>query len=519
MGRGRRACKYLGIIFIFSLLVQGSCAAESTDTRNDTINNTQTFPWILLLPLFLGSLLFLCWMCRFFDRMNFCFVIFILVALLLWLQSPFDLISGIARLILIGLILVFIFGVILYEILKQRKGDESNTRGQSDTIDKSNLIMGLHDILRNFIIIFAVLIWPIVLLYFDQNRISYVTFYGIDNFKFPVYIIAASYIGVLSYLFLSIEETFGHLIPEYEKMSITWSYLRRIFIAPFIAITGFYLLNDLQNRAIFSEISDYFVFVFSFFAGVFTKTIEDWIYLWVQKLLPGAKKEEFSARTKYEVKESDFVKKLGCDEDLAYMLYNAKIRKIEELASFNGKEDELMRKVNLDTRNLGEGIGCLLKNRAKTLGNYTKEQIQLYICRAKYYADMDKKSDLVKDLNMDRDLAFKLCLRAGIKTLDDLIKCDPKEVYEKICDCKKEAEELAKRKNIDIKEAYKELCEYSEEEIKNFKEKAEKLAKEKAEAKKGGRYLESVNTAENNTESKTLENHSDKVNEDPKEGQ
>ena len=482
----------------------------------------------------------MCWMCRFFDRMNFCFVTFLLVALLLWFQSS-NLISREIGQILIDLIITSIVIVILYEsfftqrtegknklvtsfhniaeniiaifaafiwpfmiiylilyfsalllgitsdyisreiyyylifftiilisifetICKQRKGNESS---QSKEDNQSNLIMSLHDILRNFIVIFAVLIWPIVFLYFDRNRISYVTFYGIEKLQFPVYIIAASFIGVLSYLLLSIEETFGHLIPEYEKISIAWSYLRRIFIAPFIAIIGFYVLNDLQNRDEFSEINDYFVFVFSFFAGVFTKTIEEWIYAWVQKLLPGDKKEEFSARIKYEVKKSDFVKILGCDEDLAYMLYNAKIRTIEELASFKD-ECELMKRVNLDTRNLGEGTGCPLKNRAGTLGSYKKEQLQLYIHRAKYYTEMGQKSDLVIKLKMDRDLAFKLCLRAGIKDTDGLKNCDPKYVHKKICDYKKESQE-----------AHDRLCECSEEVIQNFKEKAKKKKKKK----------------------------------------
>ncbi len=503
MGRGSGVCKFLGIIFIFSLLVNGSCAAEENDetntnlndpinstligtingtinstindatnetiigvingTINGTISNKEMFSSILLLPLFLGALIFLFWLCRFFDRMNFCFVIFLLIALLLellWLHAV-DLISKVVPYIIV-LILISILYVIYYE---RKKRDENNASG------KSNLIMGLHDILRNFIVIFAVLIWPIVLLYFDRNRINYVTFYGIKELQFPVYIIAASFIGILSYLFLSIEETFGHLIPEYEKMSIVWSYLRRIFIAPFIAIIGFYLLNDLQNRDEFSEINDYFVFVFSFFAGVFTKTIEEWIYAWVQKLLPGAKNKEFSARIKYEVKESDFVKKLGCDEDLAYMLYNAKIRTIEELASFNNNMGILINKVNIDTRNQGEGTNCPLNEMKNTLGSYTEEQLQLYIDRAERYTKMDEISDLVKYLKMDRDLAFKLWLRAGIKDTDGLKNCDPKYVHKKICDYKKESQEVHDR-----------LCECSEDIIQKFKEEAQK-EKEKEESK------------------------------------
>ena len=102
MGRGSGVCKFLVIIFTFSLLVQGVCVAESTNnisndtiaeingsingsingTINSTINdeknntiidiisgtvnvtidgtlkNTQMFSWVLLLPLFLGAFFF-----------------------------------------------------------------------------------------------------------------------------------------------------------------------------------------------------------------------------------------------------------------------------------------------------------------------------------------------------------------------------------------------------------------------------------------------------------------------------
>jgi hypothetical protein len=177
MGRGRGACKFLGIIFIFSLLLQGSCTAESTNnvstdilngtingtingkiigtinsTANNTTNNKDNFQWVLLLPIFLGSLLFLCWVCRFFDEMNFCFIIFILIALLLGFLSfslhskeiPGPLIA-LRISFLIPLIISFIVIVISYEAVKQRKKDESN------------LIMSLHDIARNFIVIIVIL--------------------------------------------------------------------------------------------------------------------------------------------------------------------------------------------------------------------------------------------------------------------------------------------------------------------------------------------------------------------------
>jgi hypothetical protein len=515
MERARGACKFLGMIFALSLLVQGICAAETNNETNIGLYGTHAFEWVLLLPIFIGSLLILSWMCRFFDRMNFCFVTFLLMAILLGLLSS-NLISGETRQFLINLVIIITVIVVLYEAFNQRKG--LRVKGfivnfalfalflflliafglalgilsfnfiligipyfliallmifirdtflyktyflQEDNGD--SLIMALHDITRNFIVIFSVLIWPVVLFYLYQNRIDNVTFFGIDRLMFPVYIISASYIGVISYLLLSVKETFEQSISEYKKMSIVWSYLRRVITAPFIAIIGFYMLNGLQNTNEFDEINDYFVFVFSFFAGFFTKTIEDRIYLWVQKYLPEGQKDEFDKRIEYNAKESDFAKKLGCDEDLACMLYNAKIRTIEELASCNAKE--LVNKVNLDTRNLGEGTWCPVKGHRDRLGSYSEQQIRMYINKAQKNKGVDKL-DFVKSFKMDRDLAFKLYYVANIKTIGELKNCNPEEVHKKICNCKKVAEELAKHGKS--KEADKELCEHPVEEIEKY---------------------------------------------------
>lgn len=577
-------CKFLGMVFILSLLFQGTCAAQVNneanpnsnytindtvngtiignlngtignlngtlnDTTNETfngtavgtingtfdgsINNTEVFPSILLLPLFLGALLFLFWLCRFFDRMNFCFVSFLLIAVLaglLW-RFPLPLIYSILDeflYVLISLIFIFIIFIIFYEdekrqekkkvnfylfsvllialflgfllslqfslmdqileynlyylililvalfsiviyetykkMNKKKNGGskkESNDKDGSTERVKNNLIMWLHDIARNFIIIFVVLAWPTALLYFDYKNIDYITFYGLEKLQFPVYIIAASFVGILSYLFLSIEDGFGQLLPEYMKISIAWSYLKRILTAPFIALIGFYLLNHLLRIQETNEINDYFVFVFSFFAGVFTKTIETWIFAWVQRLLPGDKRDEFNSRAEYKVENSLFVKKLGLDEDLTYMLYSVKIRTIEDLASFYDKEKNLLCKIDLDTRNLGEGVGCPIKGRGVMLGSYREEQLRIYTKRAKYYTEMNERNELVKVLRMNRDLAFKLCIRADIKDLDDLKNSDPKNVHRSICDYKKESQEIHDRS-----------CECSEEVIQNYKEKA-----------------------------------------------
>lgn len=483
MGGAGEACKFLGMVFALSLLFQGICAAETDTESNPSLDDTHAFEWVLLLPIFIGSLLFLTWMCRFFDRMNFCFVTFLLMTILLGLLS-YDVISEEIRQFLINLVIIITVILVLYEgIFNQRDGNSlinifkifmalivlyiisllsgislfgSILREISSLQlifiifsiiilylsvfrrETNNLIINLHDISRNFTVIFSIFIWPAILLYLYQNTIYNVTFYGIDKLKFPVYIIVASYIGILSYLLLSVKETFEQSIPEYKKISIAWSYLRRIIIAPFIAIIGFYMLNSLKNTNEFDEINDYFVFAFSFFAGFFTKTIEDRIYLWVQKYLPKDQKDEFDKRIDYSAKESDFVKKLGCDEDLACMLYNAKIRTIEELACCDAKE--LINKVNLDTRNLGEGTWCPVKGHKDRLGSYSEQQIRMYINKAQEYVGVDN-FDFVKKLKMDRNLAFKLYYVANIKTIEDLSTRNETYICNRLKTCNEEVKE------------------------------------------------------------------------------
>jgi outer membrane lipoprotein SlyB len=539
-------CKSLVVIFILSLLIQGVCAAESIDTSssetfnstinctvigaiNDTTNETfngtiagtingtvndtvsgtvigtingtitdpangtaigtingalngtisgttykiHPFQWVLIIPILVGYLIFLCWMCRFFDRMNFCFVVFILImliVLLLWL-TPLNLSSTatwvifvIVLLLLIIILLIILFPAVCCEVFAKR---ENNPGNGSNTTNKSNPIMNLHDITRNFIIISATLMWPLLLLYFYINDIESIMFYGIEKLEFPIYIIAASTIGALSYLLLSIEETFSQLLPEYKKIGIAWSYIRRILIAPFIALIVVYLL-PFQNSTDVNSTNEKFLFLF-----------------------PAYSKEELESRTEtYNVENSVFVKKLGLDEDLACMLYNAKIRTIEELAGCNAKE--LANKVNLDTRNLGEGIWCLVKGQSDRLGSYSEKQIQRYINKAQEYMEIDK-SDFVKEqeLKMSKDQAFKLCYIASIKTIEELANCDPGKVHEILCDCPKEAEELAKREMKKYEDVHEALCNYSEKKIEKFKEDAKIIQNKKLEIEKPSNHHES----------------------------
>ncbi|AKB44169.1 hypothetical protein [Methanosarcina vacuolata] len=566
MGRGSGVCKFLLIIFTFSLLVQGTWAAEANNETNTnsndtiaeingsingkingtiynetnktiigtingtvngtvdgTVRNTQMFSWALLLPLFFGCFLFLGWVCRYFPELTSCFVLLMLLLLLavilligstksnlVLLSIPLVLLlllyelyyeikeldsknrklnfvllldailliyfiivlSNFTKYILVlEYILVILVTILLIHLLLLYVAYNKYTKIEDDTKLDRNIEENFLFKARSINIIGALLIWPAILVYFYYYKIQYVTFNGIEDLKFPVYIITASLIGIISYSLLSIEQNFSYLIPEYEKLSKVWSYLRRFLIAPFIAIIGFYLLIYLLHINMAGDLKDinhFFVFVFSFIVGAFTKTIEEWIYAWVQKFLPGDKKIEFESRIQNEVKNSDFVKKLGLDEEVAYRLYNAKIRKIDELAFCNPKY--LFNKFNSNIRDL-EGADLPAEK------SYLIESIRMYVKMAQEYKGMDEKSELVKELGMGRDLAFKLYYFADIRNIDDLKNCNPNDVFEKICDCKSEAEALANSENKNIEKVYEELCGYSMTKIKEFQEKAQKAEK------------------------------------------
>ena len=229
-------------------------------------------------------------------------------------------------------------------------------------------------------------------------------------------------------------------------MSIAWSYIRRILIAPFIALIVVYILpfNKSDGVNLTNEIS---IFFFSFIAGFFTKAVEEWVYEGVKKFLPDASKEEFKSRNeKYGVEKSDFVTKLGLPEDLAYLLYNAKIRTIEELARCNA--EEIIDKVNLDTRNLGEGMGCPVKERGERLGDHSINQIRLAIEKAQEYLGIGK-SKFVKVLGMKEDLASKLYNFANIRTIEDLSSRNEEYIYNRLSICKQEANKKTIKEHID----------------------------------------------------------------------
>lgn len=101
-----------------------------------------------------------------------------------------------------------------------------------------------------------------------------------------------------------------------------------------------------------------------------------------------------------------------------------------------------------------------------------KGYIQIYLLR---YIKLNIYNSNYKLLSMGRGNG--VCKFLGIRNIDDLSKCDPTDVIKKICDCEKEVGELVKSKKIDKIdkiEAYKDLYGRLEEEIKEFKNKAQK---------------------------------------------
>jgi hypothetical protein len=167
--------------------------------------------------------------------------------------------------------------------------------------------------------------WPVILLYlFLINKENIL----LGGLSFPIYIVVAALLGVLSYLLLSIEEIFAQTIPKYKRNSIVWGYIRRITIAPYIAILGVYVLLDAAKMQ-----NIWFILLFSFIAGMFTKTIEDRLYSAVQGFLPEEKLKEFKDRgLNYSIENSELVIRLNVDADVAYTLFENNIENVDQLA-------------------------------------------------------------------------------------------------------------------------------------------------------------------------------------------
>ncbi|MFA4935648.1 MAG: hypothetical protein WC568_07410, partial [Candidatus Methanoperedens sp.] len=94
---------------------------------------------------------------------------------------------------------------------------------------------------------------------------------------------------------------------------------------------------------------------FSFFTGMFTKTIEEWLYKSIQGSLPENLMQEIKEREKYNIENSELVERLKVDEDVAYTLYKNDIITVEKLACLDTKiRDKRLERILQEM-----SIGCL----------------------------------------------------------------------------------------------------------------------------------------------------------------
>ncbi len=214
----------------------------------------------------------------------------------------------------------------------------------------------LEKLFFNLLLAILTFSWPGVLFYLFMKDKENILLGGLS---FPVYIVVAALLGVLSYLLLSIEEIFTQTIPKYKRKSIVWGYIRRITIAPYIAILGVYVLLDAAKMQ-----NIWFILLFSFIAGMFTKTIEDRLYSAVQGFLPENKLKEFKERElNYSIENSELVVRLKVDADVALKLFENDIEEVEQLALLDIKKKDVCFQHNECKRDINfEHIIKIIKN-------------------------------------------------------------------------------------------------------------------------------------------------------------
>ncbi len=255
--------------------------------------------------------------------------------------------------------------------------------------------------IRDFFLLMSLSSWVPVLIYLLYKQKEYIVLS--DNLRFPVYIPVAALIGVLSYLLMSIEEIFSQNIHVYKKKSIVYGYIRRIIIAPYIAILGVYILLDavkIQNL--------WFVLFFSFFTGMFTKTIEVWLYKSIQGLLPEELRNEVKERDKYNVENSELVVRLSVEEDVANQLYlYNNIDSVEQLAVadflFKNNEGKNEKYFKYIFEKANEQLAEI--NRLKEILNLTPSELKLLIDKAKVYSIKDFANTDIDSINWEMAVA------------------------------------------------------------------------------------------------------------------
>ncbi len=332
--------------------------------------------WIFFLPVFLGFLLYVCWLCESSEKMKFAFIVFLLsifIPLLILMSDLHYTMFFYVSLFFSIFLLITLILICLYFPKKPEISQKST--------DFSNIIAETFELVKASLTVLAILSWALIVCYFECENIETVVISDLNYLEFPVYIVVGVAIGVLSYLMLTIRQTFSQLLPAHEKRNILWECTRRILIAPYIAVVGVYLLfsistNDITNS--FSNISNptpniagspgidiatsnaHFVFLFSIFAGMFTNTVEESVYKNVRKFLSlNAGKEDEDNNG--GIKKSDLFE-LGIEnEDLIYRLYyEANIKSAQSLAKADSEDTS-----------------------KKLRSNYQKDEIQYYIDLAK----------------------------------------------------------------------------------------------------------------------------------------
>lgn len=259
-----------------------------------------------------------------------------------------------------------------------------------------------EEYLRDILLILSLSTWLLILSYLLIYQKENIVLS--DNLRFPVYIPAAALIGVLSYLLLSIQEVFTQVIHVYKKKSIVYGYVRRIIIAPYIAILGVYVLlgaDKIQNS--------WFVLLFSFFTGMFTKTIELWLYKSIQGLLPEEFRNEFNERDKYNVENSELVVRLNVEEDVAVKLNYNNIDTVEKLAVADFHK--LKNKEGWITEKYFENIVGKAKiqiaeiDKLKEYLNLTPSELKLITDKAKVYSIKDFANVDIDSIDWEMEVA------------------------------------------------------------------------------------------------------------------
>ena len=255
--------------------------------------------------------------------------------------------------------------------------------------------------IKDSLLLLSFFSWIPVIMYLLYKQKEYIVLS--DNLRFPVYIPIAALIGVLSYLLISMEEIFSQKMHVYMKKCIVYGYLRRIIIAPYIAILGVYILLDdakIQNS--------WFVLVFSFFTGMFTKTIEVWLYKSVQGLLPEELRNEFNERYKYNLENSELVVRLNIEEDVVFGLYFNNVDTVEQLAvadfhKLKNKEGITEEYFNYIFEKANDQLAEI--KILKEFLNLTPTELKLLIDKAKVYSIKDFANVDIDSINWEMKVA------------------------------------------------------------------------------------------------------------------